>query len=149
MEERQGKELRIYGFGAYKPLINWLLFMLICSELILAKYLFLIGGIYTKPYKLLAAFILLPVLAGWILLMKIGKLKYLVIQGNRLQYKTVLGVRKECRWEDVDMVNVVGVNINIWLDPKERFARFNKYVEGAEELERLYEERKVAPYSGT
>ena len=40
MEERQGKELRIYGIGAYEPLINWLLLMLICSELILVKYLF-------------------------------------------------------------------------------------------------------------
>ena len=147
MEERQGKELRIYGIGAYEPLINWLLLMLICSELILVKYLFIMGGIYTKPYKLLAAFILLPIFAGWLLLIKMGKLKYLVIKENQLQYKSALAVRKECRWEAVDMVNVVGLNINIWLSPKERFARINKYAEGAKVLERLYEERKVDLYS--
>ena len=76
-----------------------------------------------------------------------GKLKYLVIKENQLQYKSALGVRKECRWEAVDMVNVVGLNINIWLSPKERFARINKYAEGAKVLERLYEERKVDLYS--
>lgn len=142
MEDWKGKELRFYGFGSYEHLVNWLFFMIFCTELLLFKYLFIFGGIHTDFYELIIAFIIIPLFLLWLLLIKNGKLKYLVIKEKNLCYKTAFGRWKECSWKEVDKVNIVGLNINIWLSPHKKFVGMNKYIRDVEIIEKIYQDVK-------